>query len=519
MISLRPLSMTVAAAVVACACAEERGPPEAPLCLTWRETVAAELAERCVSCHGESDPAGDYSTASYPGVLGTGTDEVPNASAGDASSLLVRMLDPDTADATHAPFADLHAGVRRWVVECGLDYGGRVHPGGILDPTSSDFHGAMLAREGWPFDRCGSCHGDGFEGEAGQACTTCHAEGPTACVTCHSGPIASVGSHAAHGARSIDDQDVCGVCHALPDRWDAVGHVLAAPGTPDGAPAEVRFSGLALAGGAMPSWSGDTGTCNGVYCHGGASPAWFRPGEDQAACGTCHGVPPADHADDRCHVCHGEVVDDALAFVAPELHVDGIVQVGDGCTGCHGSGADPAPPRDTEGRTARTEVTVGAHQAHLRATRRLTAPLECSECHAVPSVVGDPGHIDTPGPAEVFDAAATGSLARAGGAAPAWDRASATCAGVYCHGGGPAFAGDASPDRVPAPRWTDTSGAGATCGDCHGVPPLDGTHDPALTLRDCNTCHASVDAFGNILVTGAPGAERSDHIDGEIDVR
>jgi hypothetical protein len=59
----------------------------------------------------------------------------------------------------------------------------------------------------------------------------------------------------------------------------------------------------------------------------------------------------------------------------------------------------------------------------------------------------------------------------------------------------------------------------AACGSCHGIPPTDGTHNPALRLSDCVTCHPrTVDAFGNILVSGPLGAQTSEHINGTIDL-
>jgi predicted CxxxxCH...CXXCH cytochrome family protein len=62
----------------------------------------------------------------------------------------------------------------------------------------------------------------------------------------------------------------------------------------------VVFGGMALAQGAAPSWSRATATCSATYCHGGTlaggsntAPDWSKPGLGQAACGTCHGLPPA----------------------------------------------------------------------------------------------------------------------------------------------------------------------------------------------------------------------------------
>jgi predicted CxxxxCH...CXXCH cytochrome family protein len=138
-----------------------------------------------------------------------------------------------------------------------------------------------------------------------------------------------------------------------------------------------------------------------------------------------------------------------------------------------------------------TAIGVGAHQSHLQATHRLSGPVACAACHVVPDDVASPGHIDAERPAEVVLAG--------------WDRNAATCVGVSCHG-------------QAVPRWTAPGTGQAACGTCHGIPPADGLHASTLTLGDCAACHSSsVDAFGNIIVTGLPGAATSTHIDGVVD--
>ena len=238
-----------------------------------------------------------------------------------------------------------------------------------------------------------------------------------------------------------------------------------------------------------------TATCTAVYCHGDVladpaatitRPTW-RAGGDQAACGTCHGDPPASHADDRCDVCHPGAV---------ARHVDGALTVGDrdGCAGCHGSAESPAPPRDLQGNLLTSAIGVGAHRRHLAGSARLRPPLACAECHAVPGEVGDPGHIDSAAPAEV-------ALVEGG----SWDREAATCA-TWCHG-------------EAEPVWTRVGQGEAACGTCHGVPPDDGVHATDLELGDCAGCHpATVNASGTILVTGPAGSETSQHMDGDVDL-
>src|SRR3954468_15364803 len=66
-----------------------------------------------------------------------------------------------------------------------------VHPAGILDPASPEFHVRELQRQNWDFAVCAGCHGSDFTGgSARKSCLPCHTEGPTACTTCHgAGPI------------------------------------------------------------------------------------------------------------------------------------------------------------------------------------------------------------------------------------------------------------------------------------------------------------------------------------------
>jgi predicted CxxxxCH...CXXCH cytochrome family protein len=374
-----------------------------------------------------------------------------------------------------------------------------IHPVGILDEASPDFHGADLERRGWDFALCGSCHGDDFAGgTSGVSCLSCHAKGPTACDTCHA-ERPETGAHPAHLGVGSPASYECGECHEVPARWDADGHILRG-GVADPAPAEVRFAGAAAQTPAFavrraaPSYDPATATCSDVYCHGDAladggatltRPRWSATGTGQADCGTCHGDPPDTHAGGACASCHP----------ASAPHIDGVLAIGTspGCGGCHGSDETGAPPRDLSGNQLTSALGVGAHQRHLQGGAALRGPLACAECHAVPSAVTDPGHIDTPPPAEV---------ALVGGGA--WNRTDATCA-TWCHG-------------ESQPVWTRVGDGQVFCGSCHGIPPVGAPHTPDLELPDCAGCHAgTVDAFGFIRRSGPPGAETSLHMDGHVD--
>ena len=152
------------------------------------------------------------------------------------------------------------------------------------------------------------------------------------------------------------------------------------------------------------------------------------------------------------------------------------------CTKCHGSaarvvalstdakGIEIAPPPDVAGlQTGGTKI--GAHLAHLRATRWRASGVPCASCHVVPATAG--AHL----PGVLFR-----GLARAAWPGkPAIDPqygASGSCSATYCHGNFTAGANLAM-------SWTDGP-APADCGTCHGIPPL-ATHAPSAT--NCATCH------------------------------
>ena len=346
---------------------------------------------------------------------------------------------------------------------CGADGGtciADVHPPGILDPSSPNFHGAELARHGWDFTFCAGCHGDDFRGGAAKvSCWDCHFDGPTACTTCHGPNAPSAPTSGAHAIHTVNESYACGECHVAPATWDPT-HI-----PPAGDPVPVVFGAKAnltidpADRKGPPTWTGTT--CENVYCHGDAlhdaggvapEPSWTDP-TPPGQCNRCHGAPPPDHQRSDCATCHPPN--------AP--HIDGIVQVGrtSGCDGCHGSAASPAPPTDLEGNTFTTAIGVGAHQAHLNSSF-LRGPISCDTCHVVPVNVTDPGHL-APAPAIV-------------NANVGWDHDAQTCT-TWCHG-------------IPSgasPVWTTTGTA--TCGTCHGIPPSDAPHTPTMTFGDCASCH------------------------------
>ncbi|MCC6747239.1 MAG: CxxxxCH/CxxCH domain-containing protein [Deltaproteobacteria bacterium] len=385
--------------------------------------------------------------------------------------------------------------------------------------------------------KCDSCHGmpPGGTHPPGKNCSTCHGQVVDAnqkiiapnlhinghvevialqCNSCHGGaanaapPVGSsgqtattdksVGAHQKHLASSSWHNPVqCTHCHAVPKNSTDPGH------TDSPLPAEVVFTALAVAKGAQPVWNGTT--CAGSYCHGGTmtggtatSPVWTKVDGTQSACGSCHGMPPGGShpANPACSTCHGMVVDANRRIIAPNLHLNGLVEVTTmQCNSCHGGAANAAPPVSTTGETATSARGVGAHQSHLR-TSTWRAPLQCADCHVVPTSSAAAGHSDTPLPAEVTFA----GLARHGGANPVWN--GVTCAGSYCHGG------TMNGGTVTAPSWTKVDGTQAACGACHGLPP-GGTHPQNSA---CSSCHGQVVNAARAII--APNL----HLNGQVEV-
>jgi predicted CxxxxCH...CXXCH cytochrome family protein len=335
---------------------------------------------------------------------------------------------------------------------------------------------------------CAACHGDSRR--AGSALL--RAAPPRDLLGARDPSYPGVGAHEIHLRPSATHGPVaCSECHVVPQRTDSPGHA------DDAGPAEVVFGSVARSGGLLPSYDAIARRCDNSHCHGSAQAVWTEPRDSQAACGSCHGLPPAapHPSSTLCSTCHGDVIDEAMTFTAPELHVNGIVELrATSCTQCHGSGDEPAPPADTRGFTASTASGVGAHAAHLSGGGA-SRPLACSECHRVPRSADDFAHADGL-PAEVELA----GIAQTADRAPTWDRRSSSCADSWCHQPG-------GQRGAKSPAWTSTGTLG--CADCHGLPPP----SPHPQISDCSACHGAVVGEDDRTIV-----ERQHHVDGVVDV-
>jgi hypothetical protein len=277
-------------------------------------------------------------------------------------------------------------------------------------------------------------------------------------------------------------------------------------------------------------------TCHGQDYNGGSSKVSCVTCH-QATSGTIHGkgweVPGSPNFHGKaiaaaswdmrpCQTCHGQVY---AGGRVPSSCRDCHVSAGgpENCATCHGT-SSPAPPRDLSGNTARSAPGVGAHQRHLTGGGATTSnTLRCGVCHHVPGATYEPGHVDTPGPAEVV---LSGGIALADPTVPTptptYNASTLTCSNTFCHG-------NWSLRRAESPNGNDfwytdsvmtgsnrpvswTAGAAeVACGTCHGLPPAGHVSSPSI-LR-CGNCHIGIVGSDGVTIT-----DKSRHMNGMIDV-
>jgi predicted CxxxxCH...CXXCH cytochrome family protein len=326
----------------------------------------------------------------------------------------------------------------------------KVHEAGWSDSSSSSFHGRVLKAKDWDLTGCQPCHGSNFQGGTSGV----------SCYTCH-------------------------VPYPHPDLWDT---------TFVGYHTSLNFHGTFLR---MKGWHLDQ--CRA--CHG----ADYNGGQVEFTCmnSGCH-VDASGKAKspEACNTCHGVF---------------------------HGHASDTlswAPPRAINGDTTESSTGVGVHQAHLRAGE-ISNVIECKQCHRIPSSVSMTGHLDAL-PTEIvqFDSSLAGlkTANRTFDPQPVFDPNTATCSNTYCHGNWKSRASDAIDnfaysDSVMVgnsftPVWTDTTGAAAQCGTCHGTSssPAPTGHIDVGDATSCGGCHVGVvDETGKI-------ADKTLHMNGKVNV-
>jgi hypothetical protein len=246
-----------------------------------------------------------------------------------------------------------------------------VHKAGFADPASVNFHGTFIMQNNWNIQQCQSCHAADFSGgSTGTSCNSCHtnAGGPAACNTCHgnfndpsriappravngdsSTSVMGVGTHTSHLYSNTLGTVACVSCHNVPQSVFSPGHFTS--------PAPVALKGLATANIASNAFfNSSDGSCANTYCHGNfaftkknAAPEdyfaftdsvmtgnnktvhWTHSASTEAACGSCHDLPPKGHigyqqfAISSCVSCHAGVVDDQGNIIDKTKHINGAV--------------------------------------------------------------------------------------------------------------------------------------------------------------------------------------------------
>jgi hypothetical protein len=319
-----------------------------PLDLTWGPLARAGGAVpswdagalTCANyCHGATLPGGSLTAPIWNKVDGS------QAACGACHGLPPPAPHPATGPSP-AGCRDCHAGTVK--ADGSIDVAGGLHVDAVLQLSGSG-------------GNCTGCHGDPARLPApGAAAPPRDAKGNTATTA------RGVGAHQRHlNGGPVRTALACSECHAVPAD---IGH--AAP------PIDLTWGPLARAQGSPTSW--DTvgltcaNYCHGATLHGGSNPtpSWTTVDGTQAACGTCHGLPPpaphpaASPVLTSCSQCHGATMNaDGTLNLAGGKHVDGVIQATGGhvdftepqihapqffafisgtpgalgCTGCHGA--------------------------------------------------------------------------------------------------------------------------------------------------------------------------------------
>jgi predicted CxxxxCH...CXXCH cytochrome family protein len=294
------------------ACQECHRVPEAADDFSHADGLPAEVELRGIAQTAEREPTWHRSSASCV----DGWCHAPGAQRGGASPTWTSSAQLGCADCHGQPPPSPHP----QLADCSACHGDVVAPN---DTTIIERERHVDGVVDVAFDTgCSSCHGSDNPAP------------PRALNGDTTTAVASVGAHQAHLAGSERARAVpCDECHLVPERVLDPGHVDSF------GPAEVTFSGASVAFGATPTYT--AGTCSNTACHGGSfpvrghdsggtltTPAWTVVDGTQAACGSCHGLPPPRphpyHSED-CGRCHENVSLDGKTFLRPELHVDGIV--------------------------------------------------------------------------------------------------------------------------------------------------------------------------------------------------
>jgi predicted CxxxxCH...CXXCH cytochrome family protein len=302
-------------------------------------------------------------------------------------------------------------------------------------------------------DSCRECHGTDLLGgitkidcfnQAGLG--QCHADGHGPRTIIH--PIPFKGTtdlNKAHGAMAKKDLTICQDCH----------------GEAGGAGSNPRFNVVYAS---LPAGCETSGCHNAKMAHPKPWQTHSTSGNQSNACALCHGAnfegSVANNAP-SCASCHS-----GLAA--------GVIPVAGQCVSCHGN-----PPNGTDNPNS-----AGSHAAHL-AMPSMSG--NCTACHTGggSGTAGHATHTATP----------TMAFAPAFGSTASFDKGTATCSNISCHGG------------LVSPVWGTALDVVANCTTCHqSAVAYPGYHTGQHSLHLdkgvlCADCHDMTDQsahFSNV---------------------
>jgi predicted CxxxxCH...CXXCH cytochrome family protein len=430
---------------------------------------------------------------------------------------------------------------------------------------------------------CERCHEKAGAGDFTMSCSSCHgsaanAAPPRDTLGNTATTATGVGAHQAHvlGSHGITAPLACVFCHPMPA-------AIASPGHDDGTVNVTGYTGTdpaLLAAVGDPGWNRATQTCATSYCHApypgagpgrGAAPRWTQVDGTQAACGTCHGLPPLVHPGlaagstvATCSACHPETVTASGSIdVAGGAHLNGKL---DGFPG-HPPGWAVKGSATFHGPAAAADV-ASCQRCHTARPPAQVSSITCASCHDAIAGGGDwtttctgchgstanaappedlqgntastavgvgahqshltaahgvtvpldctschpkPANALAPphldGRVEVTGYTGSDAGLLAAVTDPGWSRAAVSCATSYCHGA------TLKGGTATRPVWTSVDGTQAACGACHGLPP---PGHPALaagaTLSTCSACHPET-----VKPDGTLDAAGGRHLNGRLD--
>jgi predicted CxxxxCH...CXXCH cytochrome family protein len=227
---------------------------------------------------------------------------------------------------------------------------------------------------------------------------------------------------------------------------------------------------------------------------------------DNFAVGSVHGA-EITRFDQDCRSCHGADLAGGTAKVSCDGCHSGPTPTSwrTNCTFCHG-GTDNqtgAPPRDLAGMAS----PFLDHTKHVSAGT-MSRGFDCNQCHVKATDVLSPGHIFGNPPGGALNDFGAG-LSPQG----TFDKTTATCSNLYCHGTGRGDTGSIA------------TGATLACSGCHatmesgatGWAKLSGPHGSHLQSTSgitCADCHSQTTTDGvAIAAAGMPM-----HVNGKVEV-